>query len=246
MKGGNTMEETKTNSWKYALVAIVGVLVIAGAILWFNQGSVTGNVVKDTTNKVSVKALMDDDAVLGQANAPVTIVQFTDWQCPFCRKFETDTFNQIKQNYIDTGKVKFVTRDFPLESLHPSAFPAALAAECVKAEGGSSAYYAFKQKVVEEQNIRDGGTATSPVTKTVTFTNDDLVSWAQSVGYDIADCLTSEKYAAEVRKDLSDGQAAGVRGTPAFLIIDKKGTSTLLSGAQPYSAFKTALDKALA
>lgn len=239
--------EEKSSSWKYAFIALVGILIIAGAILFFNKGSVTGNVVNNgNAGSISAKALIDDDAVLGSANAPVTIVQFTDWQCPFCRRFETDTFNQLKENYIDTGKVKFVTRDFPLESIHPGALPAALAAECVKAEGGSSAYYAFKQKVTEEQNLRDSGSATGAVTKTVTFSNEDLSSWAQTLGYDIASCLESQTYAAEVRKDLSDGQAAGVRGTPAFLIINKKGTSTLLSGAQPFSAFKTELDKALA
>lgn len=238
--------EEKNSSWKYAFIAIAGVLIIAGAILMFNKGSVTGNVVNNENVKtVSAKALIDDDAVLGSTNAPVTIVQFTDWQCPFCRRFETDTFVQLKQDYIDTDKVKFVTRDFPLESIHPGALPAAMAAECVKADADDSAYYAFKQKVTEEQNKLDSG-IDGPVTKTVQFTNADLISWAQALGYDIKSCLESQTYASEVRKDLSDGQAAGVRGTPAFLIINKKGTSTLLSGAQPYSAFKTELDKALA
>lgn len=237
--------EAKTNSWKYAFIALVGVLIIAAAILVFNKGSVTGNVVNTgNTGTVSAKALMDDDAVLGSANAPVTIVQFTDWQCPFCRRFETDTFAQIKQNYIDTGKVKFVTRDFPLESIHPGALPAALAGECVQEEAGDEAYYAYKQKVTEEQNKLDSGIA-GPVTKTIPITNQDLINWAQALGYDISDCLTSQTYLSEVRKDLSDGQAAGVRGTPAFLIINKAGTSTLLSGAQPYSAFQTALETAL-
>lgn len=239
--------QEKADSWKYAFIALVGVLVIAGAILWFNQGSVTGNVIQGgTVAGPSAEALMDDDAILGDTNAEVTIVQFTDLQCPFCRKFETETFAQLKQNYIDTGKVKFVTRDFPLESIHPGALPAAIAAECVEEEGGSSGYYAFKELVTHEQNKRDSGSATGAVTQTISFTNEDLISWAKSLGYDITACLNSQKYNEEVQKDLVDGQAAGVRGTPAFFIINKQGTSTLLSGAQPYSAFKAALDSALA
>lgn len=239
------MEQT-TNSWKYAFIALVVVVVLAGAILWVNNsGSVTGNVVQDTVKTPSAKALIADDPVLGNENAQVTIVQFTDWQCPFCRKFESETFDQIKQNYIDTGKVKFVTRDFPLESIHPGAMPAALAAECVNELGGSEGYYAFKELVNDEQNTRDSGSPAGPVTKTVTFTNDDLVTWAQSLGFNIQSCLDDQTYASEVQGDLADGQAAGVSGTPAFFIINKKGKATLLSGAQPYTAFKSALDAAL-
>lgn len=243
------MEQQATNSWKYAFIALVAVLVLAGAILWYNGGSVTGNVVNDGAGTVTVpsaKSLMDDDAVLGSANAPVTIVQFTDWQCPFCRRFETDTFPQIKKNYIDTGKVKFITRDFPLESLHPNAMPAALAAECVKEQGKDAAYYAYKELVTQEQNKRDSGSANGPVTKTISFTNDDLVAWATTLGYDIKDCLENQKYSSEVQKDLADGQAAGVRGTPAFFVINKRGASPIISGAQPYGSFKAAIDKALA
>ncbi len=241
-------EQKATNSWKYAFIALVVVVVLAGVILWVNSssGSVTGNVVKgDSVTVPSAKVLIDDDPVLGDANAPVTIVQFTDWQCPFCRKFESETFDQIKQNYIDTGKVKFVTRDFPLESIHPGALPAALAAECVNDLGGSDGYYAFKELVNDEQNTRDSGSPAGPVTKTITFTNDDLVAWAQTLGFDIQSCLDDQTYLSEVRDDLAGGQAAGVSGTPAFFIINKKGTATLLSGAQPYTAFKSALDVAL-
>lgn len=234
------MQSNAQTSWKYAFLALVGVLVIAGAILFFNRGGVTGNVIRDGTGA----NLLDDDAVLGSANAPVTIVQFTDLQCPFCRKFETETFAQIKTNYIDTGKVKFVTRDFPLESIHPGALPAAMAAECVHEDAGDEAYYVYKEVITARQNERDSGSATGPVTKTISFTNADLVTWAQELGYDIESCLTSGKFRAEVQNDLADGQAAGVTGTPGFLIIDSSGTPTLISGAQPYAAFKSKLDAA--
>ncbi len=178
----------------------------------------------------------DDDAVLGSPNAPVTIVEFSDYQCPFCRKFVTDTLPSIKQDYIDTGKVKLVYRDYPLD-FHPMSAPSAVAAECVREKGGDSAYYKFHDKVFAEQNILDGGTVKS----TVTYTEDDLKNWAKSLGYDISTCLDSKKYADEVQNDFTQGQSYGVTGTPAFFV-----NGVFVEGAQPYSVFKQVIDAELA
>lgn len=178
----------------------------------------------------------DDDAILGSPDAPVTIVEFSDSQCPFCRKFATEAFPQIKQDYIDTGKVKLVYRDYPLD-FHPMALPSAVAAECVREKGGDAAYFKFHDKVFAEQNILDGGTVRS----TVTFTEDDLKNWAKSLGYDISSCLDSNKYAEEVQNDFADGQSYGVTGTPAFFV-----NGVVVEGAQPYSVFKQVIDAELA
>lgn len=236
-------------SWKPAVFTLAAIFVLAIAIFAFNTKgvSLTGNAVKtniqeQSPSTLSAKELMANGPVLGSSSAPVTIVEFTDAQCPFCRKGEA-TISQIMTDY--SGKVKLVTRDFPLSQIHPSAMPAAIALRCVRDMGGDAGFYAFKAKILAEQNKRDGGSADSPVTKTVTFTNDDLISWAKELNFDIKSCLSSNKYDSAIQKDLSDGQAAGVQGTPAFFVIDKNGKSTFLSGAQPYSAFKTALDNAL-
>lgn len=196
-------------------------------------GDVVGGGDLGTNEPVDVS--VDDDAMEGRKDAPVTIVEFSDYQCPFCRKFWTDTYSQLKKNYIDTGKVQLVFRDFPL-SFHPMAEPSARAAECVREKGGDAAYFRFHDKIFSEQNKLDGGTVQS----TVTYTENDLKKWAKAVGYDISSCLDSGKYADEVAQDQTDGQSYGVQGTPAFFVNGK-----LISGAVPYAQFQAAIEEAL-
>lgn len=182
----------------------------------------------------------DDDAVIGRDDAPITIVEFSDYQCPFCRKFWTETYSQIKKDYIDTGKVRLVFRDFPL-SFHPMAIPAAIAAECVREKGKDSGYFRYHDKLFEEQNKIDGGSSQGPVTKTVEFTNDDLKKWAKELGYNIDSCLDSEKYKDEVQADFEYGGNVGIQGTPGFFINGVK-----IDGALPYAQFKSVIDAELA
>lgn len=241
--GSVTIKIKKEDFWKYSTFVLVALLIL-GAFMFFGKSS--SNVVNNPSQNLpstsgSVEVSEDDDAVLGNKNAPVVIIEFSDYQCPFCRKFWTETFSLLKKNYIDTGKVKLVFRDFPLESIHPMAVPSAIAAECVREKGGDEAYFKFHDKMFEEQNIIDSGSAAGPVTKTAAYSNSDLKAWAKDLGYNIDSCLDSEKYANEVSSDLNDGASVGVQGTPAFFVNGK-----LLSGAQPYSAFKAAIDAELA
>ncbi len=193
-----------------------------------DSGASSGN----GNNNGKVEVSEDDDAVLGKADAPVTIIEFSDYQCPFCRKFWTETYTQIKSKYIDTGKVRLVFRDFPL-NFHPMAQVSAEAAECVREKGGDSAYFKYHDKMFSEQNILDGG----KVQSTIQYTKEDLKKWAKQVGYDISACLDSGKYMEEVQNDLADGQVAGISGTPGFFI---NGIS--VSGAQPYSVFEQIIE----
>ncbi len=194
-----------------------------------------------------IKASADDDPVLGDKNAPVTIIEFSDFQCPFCRKFWTETLPSIKSEYIDTGKVKFVYRDLPLEQLHQSALISAEAANCVREKGGDEAYWKFHDKMFEEQNILDSGSKTGQVSKTVQYSDTDLKKWAKDLGYDISSCLDSGKFKNEIYKDIDDAQKAGGQGTPYFVFLDKNGDVTrVVSGAQQFPAFKSAIEKTLA
>ncbi len=203
------------------------------------QPSLQGNdAAQKPTAVVAVSS--DDDPVLGNKNTKVTIVEFSDYQCPFCRKFWTETFSELKKNYIDTGKVKLVFRDFPL-SFHPGAQPAAEAAECARSIGGDEAYWKMHDKIFSEENILDSGSPTGAVSKTVQFTAVDLKKWAKDLGYDIGSCLDSGKFANEVQKDANQGASYGVQGTPAFFVNGK-----LLSGAYPYASFKQLIDAELA
>ena len=199
-----------------------------------------------------VSASEDDDAVLGDSNAEVTIIEFSDYQCPFCRKFWTETYPELKSQYVDTGKAKIIFRDLPLDTncnrnlgnqLHPMACKSAEAAECVREKAGDLGYWKFHDKMFSEQNILDSGSASASVTKTVTYTDDDLKKWAKDLGYEISSCLDSGKYKSEIMKDISDAGLAGGSGTPYFVIKksgEEKGTA--LSGAQPLSAFKAVID----
>ncbi|MBU0577169.1 DsbA family protein [Patescibacteria group bacterium] len=175
----------------------------------------------DTPIEVSI----DDDAVKGDADAPVTIVEFSDFQCPYCSRHVTNTMPDIIENYIDTGKVKYIFRDFPL-GFHDKAKPAAMAAECVHEMGGADAYWEYHDTLFANQGSLD---------------SDSLKSYASDMGYDIADCLDSEKYADEVDADMAEGQEYGVQGTPAFFI-----NGYMISGALPYSAFADMIDAELA
>lgn len=223
----------KESLWKYSTFILAALLVI-GAFAYFNQTPTpTGNVITNPGNEVptqnpQVQASADNDAVLGKKDAPVTIIEFSDYQCPFCGRHYTETHGQLIKDYVDTGKVKIVFRDFPL-SFHPEAQKAAEAAECVRDVAKTNkdeAYFKMHDKLFENQ-------------ATLSVANEK--KWAKELGYNIDTCLDSGKFASEVAKDLADGQAAGVQGTPSFVI-----NGQLLVGAQPYTAFKQTIDAALA
>ncbi len=172
----------------------------------------------------SVQVGVDDDPVKGSASAPVTIIEFSDFQCPYCGRFFTDTLPQIEQNYIDTGKAKLIYRDFPL-SFHPNAEPAAEAADCAGEQGK---FWEMHDKLFGNQ---------------ASLSDANYRQWAADLGLDTTQfnsCLDSKKYASEIQNDIQDGQAAGVSGTPTFFINGNK-----VVGAQPYSVFEQAIDAAL-
>lgn len=107
------------------------------------EGEVAPAAIEDLLNQISV----DDDPVLGDQNAPITIVEFSDYECPFCQRAYTQTYPTIKSNYIDTGKVKFVFRDFPLTNIHTKAMDMAVAANCAKSLGDDSKYFEYHDKL---------------------------------------------------------------------------------------------------
>lgn len=175
-----------------------------------------------------VDVSLDDDAMKGDANAPVTIVEFTDYQCPYCGRYSKETLPEIVKNYVDTGKVKYVLRDFPL-NFHPNAKPAANAAECVREQGGDDMYFEYHDVLFANQETLD---------------LDSLKKFAADFDIDqeeFASCVDDGKYNTEVDEDFAEGAKYGVQGTPTFFI-----NGTYLSGAQPYANFEAAIEEALA
>ncbi len=244
-KTSETITIRKDSLWKYSTLVLLAVLVVGTFFVFSGKTTDTGNVVANnpsagnnlpSPSPQAVQVSADDDPFMGDKNAKVTIIEFSDYQCPFCRKFWQDTLPQIKKDYIDTGKVRLVYRDYPL-GFHPSAIPSAQAANCAREKGGDEAYFKMHDKIFQEQNILDGGSVSS----TVQYTTDDLKKWAKDIGYNIDSCLDSGKYKDEIQKDFTDGGKSGVQGTPGFFVNGKP-----LSGAQPYSVFKQMIDSELA
>jgi protein-disulfide isomerase len=180
---------------------------------------------------------IEGGATKGNKDAKVTVVEFTDYQCPFCSRHFRDTMPQIDNDYVKTGRIRYVLREFPLESIHPLAFKAAEAANC---SGEQGKYWEMHDRLFANQNA---------------LAAQQLLGHAQTVGLngqEFKTCLDSGKYAAKLRKDLADAQKAGVNGTPTFFIglSDSKGSEIKavrkIVGAQAYAAFKDAIDTLLA
>ena len=177
-----------------------------------------------------------DSPFKGAPDARVTVVEFTDYQCPFCARHQRDTVPRLQEAYIKTGKLKYVVRDFPLESIHPAAAKAAEAAHCAS-EGGK--FWEMHERLFANPK------ALGP---------DDLLQHAQALGLDsqaFTRCLESGKYATRVRQAQAEGERAGVRGTPSFFIGltepngEKITAVTTIRGAQPFAKFQEAIEKLL-
>jgi len=185
-----------------------------------------------------IQGLLDDDPVMGNPDATVTIVEFSDFQCPFCQRFHQTTLPLIQENYIDTGKVKFVYRDFPIVSIHPNgAISAALSSECADEQG---MFWEYHDKIFQNQKNWERLAADDVV--------NELKSYAVELGLNtnqFNNCLDSEKYLDEVNKDLQDGESYGITGTPGFLIGNEDNGYIKLVGAQPYAAFEAAINAQL-
>jgi len=184
----------------------------------------------DTINN-SNGDLIDDDAILGDPKAPVTMVEFGDYQCPFCGRFFSRVEPQLKTDYIASGKVKMVYRDFAF--LGPESLTAALAAQCAGEQGK---YWAYHDKLFQTE-IADGAENNGNLTPAL------MKSLAQELNLNMTQfnsCFDSKKYSQEIEKDYNDGVKAGVSGTPTIFVNGK-----LISGAQPYSVFQQAIDSIL-
>lgn len=218
---------------------LIAAVLISGSLIYTKGGLKNGANIdsqQQITGKQSlpgakVNVSADDDSFLGSEKAKVTVIEFSDFQCPFCRSFWRDTLPQLKKDYVDTGKIKFVYRDFPLD-FHAGAKPAAEGAECARDQ---DKFWELHDKIFQEQDKQGQGT--------ISFTKTEIVKWAGQIGLNMTkfnQCLDLGKYKAEVEKDIADGTAAGVSGTPTTFINGRS-----LVGAQPFSLFKAVIDEEL-
>jgi protein-disulfide isomerase len=170
---------------------------------------------------------------MGREDAPVTMVEFTDYQCPFCRRFETGSFAQLKRNYIDTGKVRFVSRDLPLD-FHPNAAPAALAVRCA---GEQHKFWEMHDAIMQD-------TATD-------LSTDSILKYGDKVGLDMIAfraCVAEKRFVAAIQKDSTDAGTLGISGTPGFFIArtaPDQMDGVRIVGAVPYAVFDSTIKNLL-
>ena len=179
------------------------------------------------------KAISSADHIRGNKDAKVTLIEYSDFECPYCKNFQA-TLTEIMNTYGD--KIRLAYRHYPLP-FHANAEKEAEASECVAQLGGNDAFWKFADDIY--QRTTSNGTG---------FALDQLGPLAAEVGVDqqqFQSCLDSGKYAKLVKDSIAEGQGAGVQGTPSTFIVDSKGNSQLVVGAQPIDSFKTVIDKAL-
>lgn len=221
-------------------IVIAGGLM-AGALYYSNLKVKTQEKVIDTVQKsvegssVKMRPISTEDHILGNPGAPVVIVEYSDTECPFCKQFHS-TMRRVMNEYGKDGKVAWVYRHFPIDSLHSRARKEAEATECANELGGSEKFWQFINTIYDTTNSNNSlDPAQLPVI-------------AKNVGLDVKAfnaCLSSGKYASKVEADYQDAINSGGKGTPNSILVTPDGTKTVIEGAQPYENIKRILDAVL-
>ncbi len=217
---------------------LLSTIIISASLLYihgFGGGSLLGNSQQAAGDNGGAKAPtgpvkvdIGDSPTLGNANAPVKIIEFADFQCPFCKRYFDQNESSIIKDYVNTGKAVFVWKDYAF--LGQESTWAAEAARCAKDQGK---FWQYHDYLYAHQGQENSGT----------FTKSKLEGFAASLGLNTAQfnsCLNSDKYASDVQKEQQYGSSVGVQGTPATFI-----NGVLVSGAVPYATLKAAIDAAL-
>ena len=241
---------------------IIGIIVLVGIAAFF-AGSYTANLnsnqisAEDLENaiaKLELKLLQnqlptersaplpveisaDDDPIIGDPDAPITIIEFSDFQCPFCARFHIQTLPSLMEQYIEDGKVNLVFRDFPIQSIHPNALPASVSAECANDQGK---FKEMHDVLFEKQNEWNREETSVAVAMFIQYAKE-----IQLDGEEFEACISSGKHIDEIRDDLNDGRDYGVTGTPGFFIGNDEIGYIELKGAQPFDSFKKVIDAQL-
>jgi protein-disulfide isomerase len=191
------------------------------------QEQVLGQVPAATTTRVA----LGDGIRLGAADAPLTMVEFIDLQCPYCKQYSTETFAQIRRQWIDSGRLNYIVRDFPL-AMHAQAMNAARTSRC---SAEQNRFWEMRTQLMGTENL-----------------SVDTIS-AVAIGLKLdnaafGNCFASRKYDKKIEEDVLEGRKAGVSGTPSFVVgrvRDNVVEGSLIVGSMPYSVFEKALNAAL-
>jgi len=221
------------------IAIIIAGALIAGAVFFVNQngdtrGSATDNENGPATGSAQPRPLSEDDHVLGNPNADILIIEYSDTECPFCKEFH-NTMHTIIDEYGREGKVAWVYRHFPIEQLHSKAPKEAEALECAAELGGNDGFWAYTDRLYEVTPSNNG------------LDLDELPKIAEDTGLDrdaFERCLSSGRHRERVQRDFDDAVAVGGRGTPHSLIV-AGGQIFPVAGAQPLPNLRSAVESIL-
>lgn len=238
---------TKPNNYLIPMsILIVGGLVAGAVFLGLSKANNNVAATTETGQEIqekpkgttdNVRAVTADDHIKGNPNASVMIVEYSDFECPFCKKFH-DTMNEIMEEAGRDGQVAWVYRQFPLDQLHPvKARAVAVASECAAELGGNESFWKFSDRYME-LTLSNNKTEIETVIPQI----------VEEIGLNKADfqaCFESGRHDERIDSDIENAVATGGRGTPWSIVIGPDGTTYPLSGAQPYEVVKQLIDIAL-
>ena len=238
-------EINKKNSFAVPMAIIIAGVLVAGA-LYFNKGNggsgvsnnlaVEDNNAAETAKENNVKPVSSADHVRGNPKAQVKVIEFSDPECPYCKRFH-DTMNQIIDEYGKSGQLAWVYRHFPLDAIHSKARKESEALECANEQGGGVKFWAYLDRLFEVTPSNDG-LDLAELPKIAEYVGLDKIQFNQ--------CLESGKYAKRVADDLADGVKSGAQGTPYSVVVAVNGKKFVINGAQPYESVKATINQALA
>lgn len=231
--------QRQTNQYLIPAAIVVAGAFIAGALYLSNLGSSAQPVAvpqpvaqapEPITNTDAVRAVTSEDHIKGNPDAPIKIVVYSDFECPFCKRFH-DTMNSVMDKYGSSGEVAWVFRQFPLDQLHPvKAQAVAVASECAAEQGGNDAFWKFSDGYFD-------------VTLTNNRTDIEKVipQLVKEIGLDpksFQTCFESDKFDARIQADLANAAETGGQGTPWSIMIGPDGTTYPINGAQPLASIE--------
>lgn len=212
-------------------IIIAGVLIAGAIMLKGSNPPITGNTLNNGSPIVNLRPVSSNDHIMGNINAKIVIVEYSDLECPFCKVFH-DTMHKVVDS--SNGNVAWVYRHYPIPQLHPKAFHEAEATECAYEQGGNNAFWKYTDRVFEITPSNNG------------LDVSELPKIAEYFGLNVTsfnDCLASGKYKAKIQADIDDGVKAGVNGTPSSFILQRGKVIDTIPGAQPYEALMQRLSE---
>jgi len=232
---------SKSSKKSFAIIAIIvgavgigiGVYSIATVVSAIDQTATSSEWTLLPSISELHRLALNGSPLLGSPDAPITIVEYGDYQCSNCKRFATQVKPLIIENYINTGKVKLVFKDFTIYG--NDSVNGAIAAHCASEQ---NKFWEMHDFMYQNQKAVNSGW----------LSVDSIKKFASGIGLDMQQfntCFDSKRYAQQVTENFNDGKSAGVKGTPTFIIINSGGLTVTVPGAQPFNTFKQVLDKML-